>query len=275
MPSFPPRIHVLLASDADVGLVIRRGPSKCVATIGWNRTTDEFQLGQWLKGKIFERRCDLSADGKYLLYFAMNGKWHSESRGSWSAISRAPYLKAIAMFPKGDCWQGGGLWIAPRTYWLNGQGYTTLHDSPEVLRDANYFPAGRYGAECLGVYYPRLLRDGWTQTEEIRLRDGGDQIHRFEKKLPHGWMLRKLAHAQHHRAPGRGCYWDEHEVVNAATNAVLPCPRWEWAERDKERVVWAADGRLFAATVTQAGLGIQRELADFRDLTFTPIKAPY
>jgi len=63
MARFAARIHVLLASDAPVGLVIRRGPSKCVATLLWNRKTDEFQLGQWLKGRIYERRSDLSPDG--------------------------------------------------------------------------------------------------------------------------------------------------------------------------------------------------------------------
>jgi hypothetical protein len=100
---------VLLARDAPLGLVIRRGPSSRVATILWHRQRDTFELGQWLKGRIYERRCDLSPDGAHFLYFAMNGQWQSESRGSWSAISRAPYLRAIGFFPKGDCWHGGGL----------------------------------------------------------------------------------------------------------------------------------------------------------------------
>jgi hypothetical protein len=90
---------VLLASHAPVGLVIRRGPSKSVATLLWDRRRDKFQLGQWFKGRIYERRSDLSPDGKYVIYFAMNGKWHSESPGSWTAISRVPYLKAVAFFP--------------------------------------------------------------------------------------------------------------------------------------------------------------------------------
>jgi hypothetical protein len=110
MARFAARIHVLLASGAPVGLVIRRGPSKSVATLLWNRKNDEFQLGQWLKGRIYERRSDLSPDGKHFLYFAMNGKWQKEAHGSWTAISRAPFLKALAIFPKGDCWNGGGLW---------------------------------------------------------------------------------------------------------------------------------------------------------------------
>ena len=43
----------------------------------------------------------------------------------------------------------------------------------------------------MGVYYPRLLRDGWTLDEPIR-RAGW--IDRFEKPLAYDWMLVKLAH---------------------------------------------------------------------------------
>jgi hypothetical protein len=113
------RIHVLFASDAPMGIVIRRGPSKQVATVGWNRSTDQFTIGQWLKGRIYERRSDLSPDGKHFIYFAMNGKWKSETKGSWTAISRAPYFKAIGLWSKGDCWQGGGLFKGAKHYWVN------------------------------------------------------------------------------------------------------------------------------------------------------------
>ena len=136
MQPFPARIHVLLAHDAPLGVVIRRGPSRQVCTMLWNRETDEFRLGQWFKGRIYERRADLSPDGKYLIYFAMNGRWGSEARGSWTAISRAPYLKAIALYPKGDCWLGGGLFTGNRTYYLNdGCGAEAMIATDEVTRD--------------------------------------------------------------------------------------------------------------------------------------------
>src|SRR5262245_34353061 len=60
---FAPRLHVILARSADNAVVFRRGPSKRVATFAWDRTSDEVQLGQWLKGRIYERRSDLSPDG--------------------------------------------------------------------------------------------------------------------------------------------------------------------------------------------------------------------
>ncbi|HAP39973.1 MAG TPA: hypothetical protein DCQ94_09465, partial [Nitrospira sp.] len=72
MQTFPPRLHVLLAREAPVGLVIRRGPSRQVCTMRWDRRTDTVTLGQWFNGRIYERRCDLSPDGTHFLYFAMD-----------------------------------------------------------------------------------------------------------------------------------------------------------------------------------------------------------
>lgn len=95
METYSPRLHVLLAREVDYAVVIRRGPSKHVCTVGWDMKTNEFALGQWLKGRIYERRSDLSPDGKYMIYFAMNGKWNSIAKGSWAAISKAPAAGGI------------------------------------------------------------------------------------------------------------------------------------------------------------------------------------
>jgi hypothetical protein len=274
LPRFPARIHVLLASQAPIGLILRRGPSKSVATILWNRKTDEFQLGQWLRGRIYERRSDLSPNGKHFLYFAMNGKWNSDSRGSWTAISRAPFLKALAFFPKGDCWHGGGLWTGPQQYWLNdGYGHSMVTDTTEVQRDTQWQPSKNYGGECPGVYYQRLIRDGWTLKERINVGKWKDQVI-FEKPCANGWVLRKIAHAEVGAPPGKGCYWDEHELIGAFGEAIA-CPQWEWAELDGTRLVWAMEGRLEAGQLTAQGLVAQNRLFDFNDMVFSAIKAPY
>ena len=274
MARFAPRLHVLLASDAPVGVVIRRGPSKQVCTVLWNRRTDEFRVGQWLKGRIYERRSDLSSDGRYLIYFAMNGHWESEAKGAWTAISKAPYLKALAMLPKGDCWHGGGLFTGKVSYWLNdGCGHSVLRNTREVWRDKKFQPSENFGGECQGVYYPRLLRDGWKlvgRVGETELK-GFDT---FEKPLPHGWTLRKLAHAEVGAPQGKSVYWDEHELRHASGERV-PCPDWEWAEVDGNRLAWAKGGKLFAGKVRKKGITTESELFDFNELTFEPIEAPY
>ena len=275
MAKFSARIHGLLATDARVGVIIRRGPSKQVCTVLWDRRRDEFQVGQWLKGRIYERRCDLSPDGKYLIYFAMNGRWDSEVRGSWTAISRAPYLKALALFPKGDCWNGGGLFTGKKSYWLNaGCGHSELRNTREVVRDSKFQPLNSVGGECLSVYFPRLLRDGWTLVEPVNVARWQD-FHVFEKQLAAGWVLRKIAHAEVGAPPGKGCYWDEHELLRTESGARIACPEWEWAEVERKRLVWAEAGKLFAGRLGKDGLAYKSELFDFNEMTFEPIEAPY
>ena len=275
MPNISPRIHVLLASDAPVGLVIRRGPSKHVATILWDRLRDEFHLGQWLKGRIYERRSDISPDGKYAIYFAMNGKWSSESQGSWTAVSRVPYLKAIVFLPKGDCWHGGGLWTGGATYWLNdGYGHSIANDTAEVCRDHKYQPPKNCGGECSSVYYHRLRRDGWIPVDRSNIAKWkGNDV--FEKNIGMGWRLRKIAHAEVHAGVGKGYHWDEHELVGPAEHQTISCTTWEWADLDGKRLVWAANGRLFEASLLEQGLVDEVELHDFRNMKFEAIEAPY
>ncbi len=275
MARFFARVHALLANDAPLGVVIRRGPSKQVCTILWDRRRDEFKTGQWLKGRIYERRCDLSPDGKYFLYFAMNGKWDAEAKGSWTAISRAPYLKALAIFPKGDCWHGGGLFTGRKSYWLNdGCGHSVLRDTKELTRDSKFRPSEYFGGECLSVYYPRLLRDGWRLVERVNLAEWKD-VDVFEKPLHQGWVLHKIAHAEIGAPAGKGCYWDEHELQHPASGERVPHPDWEWAELDDKRLVWAQRGKLFAGRVINEGIADESELFDFNEMTFEPIEAPY
>jgi hypothetical protein len=274
MARFPARIHVLLAGEAPVGVVVRRGPSRNVCTLLWDRTKDMFHLGQWLRGRIYERRCDLSPDGKYLIYFAMNMK-SSETRGSWTAISLTPYLKAITLYAKGDCWLGGGLFTSNKTYWLNdGCTDEILTESPEVRRDLTYQPLGNYGGECPSVYYRRLQRDGWAYVNQIS-SGWGNKVDIFEKILRDGWLLRKFAHAEVGAPPGKGCYWDEHELWHAKSGALIECPSWEWAEVERGRLVWAARGQLWAGDLHEGAVQDQKVLYDFNDMQFEPVEAPY
>jgi len=275
MPRFASRIHVLLASHAPVGLVIRRGPSNSVATLLWDRSRDTFKLGQWLRGRMYERRSDLSPDGKHFIYFAMNGKWDSESQGAWTAISRAPYLKAIAFFPKGDCWHGGGLWTGRNTYWLNdGYGHTIARDTREVRRDRVYRTTWNCNGECLGVYYHRLLRDGWKFANgRSDSNPMGNDI--FEKNIGYGRTLRKIAHVETPAPRGKSCYWDEHELIGPAENQTIRYPQWEWADLDGKRLVWAAKGKIYAGKIQREGLADEVELYDFNEMSFREIAAPY
>ena len=262
---------MVLAREAPIGLVIRRGPSKSVCTLLWDRRRDKFTLGQWMRGRIYERRCDLSPDGKHLIYFAMNGRWSSKTKGSWTAVSRVPYLKAITLFSKGDCWNGGGLFLSDEDFWLNdGYGHVAETSATYPRRNATFRPAAYYGGECLTVYFNRLQRDGWALVNKDNF---GAVL--FEKPLPNCWTLRKLAFAEIGAPPGRGCYWDGHELEHKPSGTLLAFPEWEWADLDRRRLVWAAEGKLWTGRLGDGKISRQRLLHDFNGMEFEAKPAPY
>ena len=203
----------------------------------------------------------------------MNGHWDGEAKGAWTALSRAPYLKAFTLLAKGDCWHGGGLFTSNTRYWLNdGYGHEMIRDSGELKRETESIPSREFGGECLGVYYVRLLRDGWTLVRRENLGKWKEQTI-FEKPISCNWTLRKIAHEEVGAPPGKGCYWDEHALVSP--RATIACPEWEWADVDGERLVWAAGGKLLAGRVNEQGLSEESELCDFNAMIFAPIRAPY
>lgn len=270
-----PRISVILAPQARCGIVIRRGPSKQVCTIGWRLKSDAFQLGQWFKGRIYPDRCDLSPTGEFFIYFAMNGKWHTETKGSWSAISRAPYLKAVALWPKGDCWGGGGLFVDQSHYWLS----MTDHDDclitpPHVLKRANKFPTyGFAGGTFQDPYIRRLIRDGWQFLTHCDAR--GRNVMMFEKTFGKHWLLQKFLKGNGDH-PQLGRYHLEwHRLVGTKGQPTIDGFDWEWADVDGKRLVWARAGCLFAGMPDKSGLVEIQQLADFNSMKFEPIEAPY
>lgn len=156
------RIYAILARNAPFGVVFRRGPSKSVLLIKWDTSNDTFQCGQWLKGRIYERRCDLSPDGDLLLYFAAS---YRKPYYSWSAISRPPFLTALALWPKGDAWGGGGHFLSEKQIALNHRvGETKLAGDfslPSWLALKQFGDRPGWGEDD-PVWSERLKRDGWT-----------------------------------------------------------------------------------------------------------------
>ena len=158
------RLYAIIARKTPVAVVFRRGPSKQVQLISWNTKEDSFEYGQWFKGRIYERRCDLSPAGDLLIYFAAK---YREPRYSWTAISRPPYLTALALWQKGDGWGGGGQFVSESRIDLN-------HRPEEMVLAAGFSIPTRFKVRSLGerpglgeddpVWSARLMRDGWTLT---------------------------------------------------------------------------------------------------------------
>ena len=317
----PARLHVILAREAPKAVVFRRGPSGRVCTVGWDLATDTFTMGQWLKGRIYEYRSDLSPDGELMIYFATDfrrpdtiqayaEKLREEKFGprpkeyddykkqtqeisrehegeldrfaaspeasspSWTAISRAPYLKALDLWFNGTAWNGGGLFMDNRNVWLNTPVPGIAVQRPARLGldldISQEFPFDvNFGGECPGVYCHRLVRDGWTEKHQA------ENSIVYEKPLAFGWALQKLF-VSGRPGNGFGCYWERHRIVNPARQLKVDGSGWRWADYDapRNRILYAKNGILFSLPLA-VDFGMPVMLKNFNDMKFEAVQAPY
>lgn len=118
-----PRLNFIFAKEAPIALVLRRGPTKWTQIIRWHTDSDKFEEGHWFHGKIYSERCSLSPNGKLFLYFAFKKSKADEGyEQTYTAISKPPWLTALALWPQGGTWGGGGLFVSNSEVEL---GYTT------------------------------------------------------------------------------------------------------------------------------------------------------
>jgi hypothetical protein len=240
----------IMAREAPVAAVFRRGPSKWCQLIRWDTQTDYVERGQWFHGRVYERRCDLSPDGSLLIYFAMDARWESETKGAWTGVSRLPYWTALTLWPKGDCWNGGGLFIDQRTLWVNcgegGAGGEPLGGRGprdiEVVGKHPYMPMP--GAECYGVYFPRLVREGWDMGKFVMVDARTTKV--TWSKARDGVTLVKQSVGQAAvGSEGKGTYYDTYERVGRDGRG-RAMEGVEWADFDQRgRLVFARGGKLW------------------------------
>ena len=97
-----PRLHIEFAADASLAAILRRGPTEWSRLLLWNTSTDELEAGSWFHGRIYEESCSISPDGKLFAYLAAkhHGNPGADDCLSWTAISRPPWLTAIAFWPQ-------------------------------------------------------------------------------------------------------------------------------------------------------------------------------
>jgi len=110
------RIHLLCARSRPVVLVLRRKPTRVFHLVRWDTRHDTLEPGSWFFGRLYEKRCDVSPDGEWLVYFAAS-QTRSGTR-SWTGLAHVPWLKAVAFHAGSGTWLGGGFWRNERTLCL-------------------------------------------------------------------------------------------------------------------------------------------------------------
>lgn len=233
-----PRLHAYLRPGSPTALVIRQGPSTTFCTIGWDLARDRFTVGQWVKHKLYPERGDLSPDGKWHIYFALNGRWSSETKGSWTGLARVPYLKCVRMWPQGDTWGGGGAIVPAKLA-------PGVEETPPLPNTLRYTYLSRP---------EKMIRDGWE-------RPGKG----FEKRAGDFVLRKKFGNAVQER----------HELIGPG-GEMFDRRSWVWADVDEPRgrIVYAEDGRIYSVSVKKP-LAAGKLLFDAHGMTFEAIAAPY
>jgi hypothetical protein len=263
----PCRLTVFLARDAPIGVVLRRGPSAWCQLSVWHTDTDTFEHGQWLKGRVYERRADCSADGSLFLYFTRKTTAYAPA-DSWLALSRPPYFTALALWFIGSTWYTGGFFPSRDAVWL---GFTTAQPDqgtlPASLAVASGLPAhvertNEWTNQT--VFVNRLLRDGWIRT-------GAGNAETWEHRHPEQELtLLMLDRAADFHAYG-GRHQTEYAVRLEPDVELYPLGHATWADWDQQgRLVVAQGGRLLAWMAPNQFA----EIADFNPQTPESIEAP-
>jgi hypothetical protein len=283
----PCRIFGVLAKDAAVAVLLRRGPTRWVEMIRWDTASDTFERGQWFHGRIYERRCDLSPDGALFVYFAAKHSARqalSDYTYSWTAISRPPWFTALSLWPKGDCWDGGGWFESSPT--RRGRRRHRLHLNHAWALEPHPkhpVPAGleiianKCGrGEDLPIYNDILLVKGWQRDRadeehgELRAVKGS---HVWTKREPRGQLvLRMELESIDFTKPGGPLHFG-FALLRASDGALVDVLDAQWADWDRSgRLVFARRGKVFAAR--EDGCRQPTELADFTSDEPAEIVAP-
>ena len=258
-------LHCLFAREAETAVILRRGPSTQVLLIHWDLTTHRFTPGQWLKGRIYEHKSDLSPDGAKLVYFAAK---HHGKMPTWIAVSSPPFLTAHAL------WTGFGTWNKISLFESNDRLAIDVSLAAEEFVSSlglQVVAKRSSGRRFFRLdHHEKLLRDGWRVASGDPVYHPKDDMGAvdYRKELDRGTALFMSI--------------SDREMVSFIVvddfNMAIDL-RADWADVHGTDVYYSQGGRLFRLPFARQGerlvAGESVELADFSDLTFRAVLAPY
>jgi hypothetical protein len=219
-----------------------------------------------------------------LIYFAANYK---EPHFSWTAISKPPYLSALALWPKGDGWGGGGLFEGHSVLLNHREGEMELAEGfqlPSNLPVRSFGERPGWG-EDQPILGERLSRDGWRLVQEPKYKENGLGAPTWiEMEPPEVWervnptiktISLKMIISGLHETDG-AWYVVEHQLFDQQTNETFSLGKTSWADWSMSGdLLFAKQGSLFRLNSNRIpDLGEVKQLADFSENRFEAKRAP-
>jgi hypothetical protein len=255
---------VLLARQAKIGVILRRGPTDWWRVTLLNTKRDTFEGGQWLRGRLYPEKCDLSPNGKLLIYFC--GKWKPRNIDAgygetWTAVSRPPYLTALTLWPIGHTGGGSGVFIDDQTVSVGAS-------SPRHHPDHPLGPLKLWDDRQDGDLPQPSWNYGWQRAPPASVRQSSSV------KSSGNLLLGRGTSAEQFTASGsRKLY-----TIYGANAYPDPLASFQahWADWDQNgRLVATVGGRVLASKVTKKKNTLQwRQLAALHEEKPSRMEAP-
>jgi hypothetical protein len=252
------RLFGICATDADVVAIVRRGPSAWTHLGMWDLASEQFHSGSWLRARVYQQKCDVSPDGTYFCYSALNGGAQWDAGDTYIAVSRLPWFTALAAWSTQGTYDWGAHFVEDRARW----------DLPEPDEGDDGPLRRRYGLAMTDPqHFAVERRRGWT---DLPASAQGTQRHRvgrqcagqFPRRQHDLWLL------------ASGESRPRYELRDRPSGPVLnPLDDVQWADwaRDGRLLVATTDGRLQIRDGTTGVVGWELSLAE---LTPTPQRPP-
>ncbi len=171
----PPRIFCIPATATNVVAVLRRGPSGWFNLGKWDVGQASYEAGSWLKGRVFPQRCDVSPDGRWFCYFAFSGGAQWDLGDAYCAVSRLPWLTALAAWGQGSTWTRGYHFTKDKTIWRVNTPDVGDSEPCRSKLGMDITPPMQFAVERRRGWVetqdcpPRDPKDRWDQNREVRL----------------------------------------------------------------------------------------------------------
>lgn len=152
----PSRIRLLAAREAPLIVILQRKRAKLFHVVTIDTDTHLTEQGSWFKGVIHFLHCDVSFDGKFMVYMA-----RGSSGETWSGLCRLPWLKTLAAAEMpGTSWGGG--YFADRERLVTDAWQPDESDGAPVELPFQLAIKPPGATDGLDILRARFERDGFT-----------------------------------------------------------------------------------------------------------------